>query len=233
MAWRPSARRAVRALPWSGVDAARWLPAVLAAAAVVILGLPTLILPLHLDQALFAMVGRAVARGGMPYVDAWDFKQPSLYLVYAAAIHGPFGLMRNVRVFDLAWTAVSAALLAELGRRWWNGRAGLIAGLTFALAWSTATPWWQSAQPDSLVVLPLVLSLLLYESAHGRRGPLIAAGVVLGFAFQVRFNIALFIPFYPLVEPAAVASAHDLARRRLRRVPGRGPGVPGGGGRPA
>jgi hypothetical protein len=179
-------------------------PAALAAAGTLLLGLPTLIMPLHPDQALFAMVGRTVGAGGAPYVDAWDFKPPSLYAVYALAVRGPFDVARNVRAFDLGWNAMAAACVAELGRRWWGAPAGILAGLIFALVWSTGTPWWQSAQPDSLVVLPLTLGLLLYDPAAGRRARLVAAGLILGFAVQMRFNIALLIPVFPLVELARV-----------------------------
>jgi hypothetical protein len=203
----------------------RLAPAVAATAATILLGLPTLIMPLHPDQASFAMVGKAVASGRFPYVDVWDLKAPGLYFLYALAIHGPFELARNVRVFSLGWTAVSAALIVELGRRWWNWRAGLIAALLYGLVWSTDTPFWLSAQPDSLAVLPIVLALLLYELARGRRGLLTAAGFALGFAADLRFTAALLVPAVPAVE------AGTAARSRLRLWLGRllwlGAGVAG------
>ena len=36
-------------------------------------------------EAVRALVGRIVAGGGIPYLDAWDHKGPLLYLVHAAA----------------------------------------------------------------------------------------------------------------------------------------------------
>ena len=179
---------------------ARVVTVVLTGIAAAVLMLPTLILPLHPDQALFAVVGRTVAAGGFPYKDAWDFKLPGLYLLYALAIHGPFDVAHNVRLFNLIWTAASSVLVAELGCRWWNRRAGLIAALVYAFVCSTDIPFWQSAQPDSLAVLPLLLSLLLYDAACGRRAYLIPAGVALGFAFQLRATTVLLVPFFPLVE---------------------------------
>jgi hypothetical protein len=166
--------------------------------------LPTLNLPLHPDQALFSVIGRTVAAGGFPYRDAWDFKLPGLYLLYAVAIHGPFDLARNVRLFNLVWTAASAGLIAELGRRWWNWRAGLIAALIFAVVCSTDIPFWLSAQPDSLAVLPLMLSLLLYDVARGRPALLLASGAALGAAFQLRATTLFLAPVYPLIELAGL-----------------------------
>jgi hypothetical protein len=184
---------------------------VAAIGATALLMLPTLNLPLHPDQALFAVVGRTVAAGGFPYRDAWDFKLPGLYLLYAAANHGPLDVAHNVRLFNLIWTAASAGLIAELGRRWWNWRAGLIAALIYALVCSTDIPFWLSAQPDSLAVLPLVLSLLLYDVARGRPLVLIASGLMLGAAFQLRATTLLLAPVYPLVE-----LAESLPRTRVR-----------------
>ncbi len=171
------------------------------------LGLPTLVMPLHPDQASFAMVGRVVSTGGFPYRDVWDLKAPGMYFLYALAVHGPFELARNVRLFNLGWTALSAALIVELGRRWWNWRSALIAALLYALIWSTDTPFWESGQPDSLAVLPIVLALLLYEAAHGRRALVFAAGLALGFVIDLRFTAALLVPAVPVVEAAAAGRA--------------------------
>ena len=35
------------------------------------------------DQGIYAIVADAMLRGGMPYRDAWDFKPPGIFLVYA------------------------------------------------------------------------------------------------------------------------------------------------------
>jgi hypothetical protein len=191
--------------------AAAALPYAAVASLTLILGLPTFIMPLHPDQALFALVGRAVAAGGFPYVDAWDVKTPSVYFIYALAIQGPFDLMHNVRAFDLAWTMTTALLLIALGRRWWSLRVGVFAAAIYAVAAETGNPWAQSAQPDSFVALPLVLALLLYEAARGRWAWLAASGLVLGFAAQLRLQTLLLVPFVPLVDLLTVAP-----RRRVQ-----------------
>ena len=180
--------------------AARAVPHVAVAAAVLLIGLPTVILPFGPDQAIFATIGKTISDGGYPYLDAWDQKPPGIYLIYAAGIHGPLGIMRNLRVFDLAWAAATVVVLVELGRRWWSLRAGVIAGLVYGAVYVTISGWWQLAQPDSFIGLPLAFALLLYDAARGRRGVLVLAGLVLGFAFQLRFIMALLIPFMPLVE---------------------------------
>lgn len=220
-----------RLLP-AGSVGKQGIPYALTVSVVLALGLPTVILPFWPDQAVFSTVGRTIADGGFPYVDARDQKPPSIHLIYALAIHGPFGIMRNVRVFDLAWTAATVVLLIELGRRWWNLRAAVIAGLIYGAVYATSSTWWQLAQPDSFIGLPLVLALLLYDVARGRPGLLIAAGVLLGFAFQLRFIMALLVPFFSAGgthrstagPPAALGALAVLARSRVHCVPD-GPGA--------
>lgn len=124
----PMIHAAVAAFPYLGV-----------AVVVLAVGLPTLILPFWPDQAIFSLIGKTIAHGGSPYVDAWDQKPPSIYFIYAVAIHGPFGFMQNVRAFDLAWTVATVLVLCALGRRWWNVRAGVIAGLGYGVVYLTSS----------------------------------------------------------------------------------------------
>src|SRR5262249_28196299 len=162
-------RAVVPALPYLGT-----------AVAVLAMGLPTLILPFWPDQAIFSLIGKRIAEGGFPYVDAWDQKPPSIYFIYAVAIRGPFDLTRNLRLFDLAWTLATALVLFELGRRWWTVRAGVIAGVGYGAVYVTMSDGWaRLAQPDSFIGLPLALALLMVEAARGRRGVLITAGLPL------------------------------------------------------
>ena len=194
------------------VSAFAW-PYAVVALAVTALYLPMLEFPFGSDQAIFAEIGRTMWRGGVPYVDAWDQKPPAIYAIYALGIRGPLGLMRNLRVFDLAWLLATCLVLVELGRRWWSLPAGAIAGVLYGAVYATTTGYWYSAQPDSFMALPLALALLFYDLAarQAARGPdrrefeprhlwLLLAGGALGVAFQLRFIVVLIIPFLPMVE---------------------------------
>jgi hypothetical protein len=195
-----------------------WIAYVGTVVLVLVVGLPTLILPFWPDQAIFSMIGKSIGEGGFPYVDAWDQKPPSIYFIYTIAIRGPLGVMQNVRVFDLAWTAATVLVLVELGRRWWDLRAGVIAGLGFGVVYFTMSSGWaRLAQPDSFIGLPLALALLLYDASRGRRSFLIVAGVLLGFAFQLRFIMALLVPFVPMVE-LATSPPSERVRLWLRQM---------------
>ncbi|MGH2584784.1 MAG: hypothetical protein ACRDJE_07700, partial [Dehalococcoidia bacterium] len=192
---------------------ARLWPYAFVGIVVAVLGLPMIEFPFGSDQAIFAEVGRTISNGDFPYTDAWDQKPPGIFLIYTVAIHGPLGVMRNVRVFDLVWVVTAAIVLMELGRRWWTLPAGAIGGLLYGALYVTTTGYWHSAQPDGFLALPLLLAMLLYDTAAGQaaRGPdrsilnrrrlaLLAAGVLIGFAFQLRFIVLFIVPLLPLVE---------------------------------
>jgi hypothetical protein len=178
---------------------------------VLAIGLPTVILPFWSDNAIFATVGKTIRAGGFPYVDAWDQKPPAIYLIYAVAIQGPFGLFENVRVFDLAWTLATVCALIALGSHWWTVRAGVVAGLLYGGVYLASSTWTQLAQPDSFIGLPLALALLLVHAGPRRWAALLAAGAALGFAFQLRAIMALLVPFVPLVEVAEAPRGRRLS----------------------
>jgi hypothetical protein len=198
--------------------ASRVLPYAITTVAVVVTGLPTIILPFWVDSSIFSFIGKTITEGGMPYTDAWDFKPPGIYLLYALAIQGPFDMMRNVRVFDLAWTVATSLTLVELGSHWWNRRAGVIAGLLYGVVYITSSGYWMLAQPDGWVGLPLMLAVLLYARGRGRVSFVVPAGILLGVAFQLRFIMALLIPFLPFLDLIGEGAAGRRPRLWVERL---------------
>jgi hypothetical protein len=171
---------------------------------VTLLALPTLAYPFGPDQAIFATIGRAINQGRFPYVDAWDQKPPAIYLLYALALRLPGPMMQRVRLFDLLWTLATMIALYEMARTFWNIRAATFASLLYGAIYFTTQGWWYLAQPDGLMGLPLLVAMLLYLRAGGRRGPLllIASGALAGLAFQLRFNAAPILPLFVVACPA-------------------------------
>ena len=72
-------------------------------------GVASLAWPLSWDEGIFAWIGDVVARGGTPYVDAWDVKGPLAYFGYALAeiVFGRMAL--GVRAIDLLLTVTGCA----------------------------------------------------------------------------------------------------------------------------
>lgn len=197
--------------------AAHW-PLLVALAGVALAGVPTLNFQYGPDQALFAYIGRKLLHGDVLYADWWDVKPPAVFWTYALVAWLPGGA-RTVRAFDLLDTLVAVAAIYALGRSYWGRGAGAVAGFLYGLVYVTGSGYWNMAQPDSFMVLPLVLGVLAWEHGRqaGRHGTLLVAGVLFGVAFQYRPVAALFplalVAWQALADPwrRALVSALLLA----------------------
>jgi hypothetical protein len=151
---------------------------------------------------VFAYVGSTIARGGMPYSDAWDLKPPGIYLAYAllgwiAADHG-WLLMAWLRAADLLIAAGCGVLLVLLARRCCGPAAGWAAAGWYASLYLHGT-FWSLAQAEAWAN-PLVLgAILLALREPGPRGPArpwFCAGLLLGAAALLKFTaLAPAVPF--------------------------------------
>jgi hypothetical protein len=168
-------------------------PLFVAGAVCIAIGLPMLLWPFGPDQAIFAYIAHRILLGGFPYVSAWDQKPPAIYLVYIVAMRFPGPLMRNVRLFDLCFLLVTMLAVYLLGRRLWGKWSGAFAALLYGTAYATEYGYWHTAQPDGYTALPLCIAVWLYYRAlrTTQRLPYVLAGLLTGFAFQLRFFSAL------------------------------------------
>lgn len=153
--------------------------------------------PFGWDQGLFAWVGGAIVHGGMPYVDAWDFKGPLVYYVYALA-EALFGVhLWGIRIFDAAFLLVAtlsvrrvaAALTSDATARW--------AAVLYFL-WYASQSFWHTAQPDGWTGMLLVIGLAPVISRMPRVGAtqMALAGVAIGAAtlFKPVYAVFLLLP---------------------------------------
>jgi 4-amino-4-deoxy-L-arabinose transferase-like glycosyltransferase len=194
-------------------------PALLATAATIILGIPTLNYPYGPDQALFAYIGEHLLRGDGLYVDVWDVKPPGIFWIYAAIDLLPGAPFRVLRGVDLLYTVASVVAIYALATLYWDRLAGAVAGGLYGAVYIVATGYWHSAQPDSFMVLPLVLALLAYELAR-RRGNTTAAllsGLLFGFAIQLRPTVVLVAGVLMLLDLRGSLASGGL--RHWRRDP--------------
>lgn len=205
-----TSRIRVRAL---GFAAAHW-PLVLAAAVIALVGLPTINFAYGPDQALFVYAGDAIARGKTLYVDVWDVKPPGVFWVYALATRLPFE-PRSIRAFDLAWALATVTAIYALGRHLWGRTEGTVAGLMYGLVYVTASGYWNMAQPDSFLVLPVVIAVLAWEGGvpGGQTRSALLAGFLLGIAFQFR-SVAALIPVALVLRDVCMAGRGRAWTRR-------------------
>lgn len=171
-------------------------------ALVVGLALPTLLYPLGRDQGMYANIGAAILRGGLPYVDMWDIKPPPIYYLYALsmALFGqtPIG----VRALDVLFVPLGMWGLMLLGARIAGERVGQWAALLYGVFYFS-DQFANLTQSDSLVTVFMIWAALASWQAAtataGSRAALAYAaacgalcGVTLWFKqYQAFFVVAL------------------------------------------
>ncbi len=140
------------------------------------------------DQSIYALVARELLDGGMPYRDAFDFKPPGIFLVYAfarALFGGAEWGIRVVEVASLAATFVGLVRLSKLhlGR----SAPGYIAG-ALASQIHAQLDFWHTGQPESFGGSITVWGLVLGTLAHRHSSPpakvlrFVGCGVLFGLS---------------------------------------------------
>jgi hypothetical protein len=173
------------------------------------------------DQGIYAVVARAILEGGAPYQDAWDFKPPMIFFVYAAArwLFGPE--MAAVRILEaLGHASLVWAFMIFSRRHVGSVRPGIIGGLV-AVSAHVQLEFWHTGQPESFGAIATAWALVCatYTPAHGSTR-------AAGRAWLAWFTAAALYTFAALCKPPLgggflvslgfILSARYFSRRQLR-----------------
>jgi len=97
--------------------------------------------------------------GGAPYKDAWDFKTPGVYFLYALA-RALFGrTFASVRILEAAMLAAWMWGCAVFSRRHLGRSAPGIVGGAIGLVLYVQLEFWHTAQPESFAAAVLIWAL--------------------------------------------------------------------------
>ncbi|MFO0619046.1 MAG: glycosyltransferase family 39 protein [Polyangiaceae bacterium] len=149
------------------------------------------------DQAIYALVARELVHGKMPYRDAFDFKPPGIFMVYAVARALFGGAQFGIRVLEAISMIGTAAGLVRLAKsHLGDAKIGFVAaGLASQV--HAQLDFWHTGQPETfggtLTILGLVLtSVGLGFGSNGLRreppskwlrlGAFVGAGALFGLA---------------------------------------------------
>jgi hypothetical protein len=183
--------------------------------ALLIVRLPSLAQPMGADQGLYAYVGERIRHGELAYRDAWDQKPPGIHYTYAA-LRSISARDAVVPAADLIAAASVAVLLWVIGARLGGPVAGGVSAVIFLLLSDPSLTRLGGvrvrAQSETFIALAVVGSLALAVGAQGARGAisakgagatgargatgavrLVAAGVLLGAAFALKYNAGLYV----------------------------------------
>jgi hypothetical protein len=121
------------------------------------------------DQAIYSLIADALLRGDAPYRDAWDFKTPGIYAVYAFARAVFGGSFAAVRVFEvLALISLFPAFAIFSRRHVGSARAGLLCAAVAILAY-VPIEFWYTGQPEGFggIALAWALACATYSPPPG------------------------------------------------------------------
>jgi hypothetical protein len=121
------------------------------------------------DQGIYALVADTITQGGAPYKDAWDFKPPMIFFVYAFS-RGLLGSqMVAIRLVEAAaFASLVVAFVVFSRRHVGDWRAGLVGGTLAVLAY-VQLEFWHTAQPESFGAVATAWALVCatYEPRSG------------------------------------------------------------------
>lgn len=168
------------------------------------------------DQGIYAVVGDAVLDGRMPYRDAWDFKPPGIFLVFALA-EALFGkAMSSIRIVEVAGLVAMVFAFRRLGRTLFDSETAGLVGAALAVLIHAQLEFWHTAQPESFGGMLTVFALVQATGSGASSSSLAArlrAAAVVGALFGCAF---LFKP--PLGGGVLVCAAY-LSRAEWLRSP--------------
>ncbi len=185
-----------------------------------ITAIPNLFYPFVADQVVALSGAKAIAAGGVLYVDFWDNKMPGLFWFYFTAGE-LFGYTEvGVHTLELIWMSTFALVLMVTLRRYycfpWLSAVAPIA--VISVYYVSSEPFLLT-QLEILVGLPIFLSAWLVtrppSSTKAQRWLAFASGVCAGIAVVFKLLFApLFVVFW-LVTSFHVYSTQSLPIRSI------------------
>jgi hypothetical protein len=122
------------------------------------------------DQGIYAVVARTILEGGVPYRDAWDFKPPGVFFVYAGA-RLLFGrAMYGIRILEVLGMLSLIPAFAILSRRFVGSAKPALVAAALATMACVQLEFWNTAQPESFAAFALAWALVMATGPGAGQG---------------------------------------------------------------
>lgn len=185
---------------------ARWLTvltaaSLAAAAAALLLRIPSVAEPLGIDQGLWASAVRGMSHGQLLYRDVWEQRPPGIYWIYLTAFRSFGWTPAAVAWLDIAASAATTMLLFAVGARLGSRLTG---AATAALYATMTMPAWlyghggllERSVCETFIVVCVAFGAWCAIGVRDRRSIAAAAGLGLsaGAAVILKPNAGLYFP---------------------------------------
>ncbi len=208
------AKDAVAGTACSMVEARVWLSA--AMLFVVVRALPILSYPPGRDQSTYLLIGRSLLEGKQLYRDLWDNKPPGIFYLYGG-ISKLFGTaVWGVALVDILWLLVISYCIFRFTARFLGPGAAAVAVVVHA-SWHARVnySYIHVAQPETFQLLCVFAAFYLMQHlGRWAKTSWFTAGLLLGYAFWLKYNAVAFLPFL-LFLPYLDTSRLDREPRRV------------------
>ena len=205
------------------------IPAVLCGTLVAFLLIQILTFDYGRDQGIYAVVARSIVEGGMPYRDAWDFKPPGIFVLYAIA-RVLFGSNDwGIRVLECLFLIAMCICIVRWAKAHFLPKLSGYFAIVLTLLIHAQLDFWHTAQPESfggaLTIFGLCIAPLFPVDGRSASRPLLrwfVSGVFFGMAGllkpQLAFGGALLVQL-----PCAARLLRGLPFLQAFRTPEDGP----------
>lgn len=164
---------------------------------VLLRALPILSYPPGRDQSTYLLIGRSLLEGKQLYRDLWDNKPPGIFYLYAG-ISKLFGTaLWGVALVDILCLLAISYCIFRFTERYLGPAAAAVAVAVHA-SWHVRVSYSyiHIAQPEIFQLLCFFAGFFLMQHRGGfKKTSCFAAGVLLGYAFWLKYNAIAFLPF--------------------------------------
>jgi hypothetical protein len=170
--------------------------------------------PLDRDEGEYAYFGQLLLQAVPPYTQAYNFKMPGIYAVYALTL-AVFGeTPAGIHLGLLLVNALTIVLVFLVAVRLFDARVAVVVAATFAVLSLSPRLLFTAAYAEHFVLPPILAGLLvLLREMDRRRIPaLLGCGAIFGTAFLVKQSAGVFVLFAVLY---VLLGIRDAARPRL------------------
>src|SRR2546422_1162539 len=154
-------------------------------------------IPLDRDEGEYAYFGQLLLQGIPPYAQAYNFKMPGIYAVYALMLAAFGQTPAGIHLGLLVVNVVTIALLFLVVRRRFDTRVAVVAAVTFAGLSLSPRLLSTAAYAEHFVLPPVLAGLLILPHAIERRSmaAYLGSGALFGTAFVVKQSAGAFLLF--------------------------------------
>ncbi len=174
---------------WQFSNLNRYWPVLAIIVLIFLLRLPSFFEPhWYYDEGVYALFGRSIIEGEIPYLYIWDNKLLGIYLIYALASLFPFNILLTAKIFAFISASIATVLVFLIARQGFSQKVSYAAAAFFAVFSSLPFFEGNEANGEIFFITPILLAIYLINpfSREINTKKVLLAGILLGIAGAIK-----------------------------------------------